>query len=147
MHYRGIYSTNMFYLRVKHGDSKRKTCREKKAEWFAVEIATPITISWHDSEVVRLSFVFFFDLEHCFLSGAISLSFTAMCHKSSHDVHFLNDWLPAFYHENTGQISFLKLNNYMTVELCWLWRVYYLDGIPKHTDHRDCFSLCLGPRM
>lgn len=45
LHYRIIYSTNMFYLRAKHGDRKRKTGREKKTERVAVEIATPITIS------------------------------------------------------------------------------------------------------
>lgn len=62
MHYRIIYSTNMFHLRVTHGDRKRKAGRETKLR-FAVEIATPITISWHDSKMVWLS-ISFFHLQH-----------------------------------------------------------------------------------
>lgn len=60
---------------------KGRLAEKKKAEWFAVEIVTPITISWHDSEVVRLSSVFIFDLEHCFLSGAIILHYCVLQFK------------------------------------------------------------------
>lgn len=74
MHYRIIYSTDMFHRRVTHGDRKKKAGRETKQ--FAVE--TPIAISWHDSGVVRHFFSFFLDLEHYFLRTAINLFSTAV---------------------------------------------------------------------
>lgn len=61
MQCRIIYSTNMFHLRVTHGDRKRKSGRETKLR-FAVEIVTPVTISWHESKMVWLS-ISFFNLE------------------------------------------------------------------------------------
>lgn len=85
MQYRIIYSTSMFHRRVKHGD-KKKT--------LAVEMATPFTISWHDSEVVRLSIVFPLDLEHYFLRVIIKLFSTAVHCILNHNMDLLTDWWP-----------------------------------------------------